>query len=105
MATVNHMLLLHIPDSAEDPLSYNQLFGVEEHYSIKREKSVLVGHSAGAHIAFRENTSSGAVAAVVAEVEGIYHLGKWVEEYADYEGVEAGTLGGGRTVNGRFWWR
>ncbi|RPA99330.1 alpha/beta-hydrolase [Choiromyces venosus 120613-1] len=68
---------------------------LQERYNVKREKSVLVGHSAGAYMAFQVDAGCGAAAAVVIGVEGIYHLGKLVEEYADYEGFIEGAFGAG----------
>ncbi|KAG0640697.1 Alpha/Beta hydrolase protein [Tuber brumale] len=67
---------------------------LRERYSMRREMSVLVGHSAGAYMAFQADAGCGAAAAVVVGVEGIYHLGKLVEEYADYEGFVEGAFGG-----------
>lgn len=60
---------------------------------MKREKSVLVGHSAGAYMAFQMDAGCGAAAAVVVGIEGVYHLGKLVEEYAGYEVLTEGAFG------------
>ncbi|CAZ86397.1 unnamed protein product [Tuber melanosporum] len=68
---------------------------LQERYSMKREKSVLVGHSAGAYMAFQIDAGCGAAAAAVVGVEGVYHLGKLVEEYADYEEFVGGAFGEG----------
>jgi kynurenine formamidase len=79
---------------------------LQERYSMKREKSLLVGHSAGAYMAFQADAGRGAAAGVVVGIEGVYHLGKLVEEYADYEGFVEGAFGrGGRMLMRRFWWK
>jgi len=62
---------------------------------MKRERSALVGHSAGAYMAFQEDAGCGVAAGVVVGIEGIYHLRKLVEEYADYEGFVEGAFGRG----------
>ncbi|KAG0134168.1 hypothetical protein HOY82DRAFT_554961 [Tuber indicum] len=95
-ASINYRLSVH-PDY---PSNSN------EHFSIEREKSVLVGRSTGVRMAFLVDASSGAVAVVVVEVEGIYNSGKLVEEYADCEGfVEGAPDGGWKGADGNFWWR
>jgi len=62
---------------------------------MKGEKSVLVGHSAGAYMAFQADAGRGVAAGVVIGIEGIYHLGKLVGEYSDYEGFVEGAFGRG----------
>ncbi|CUS13945.1 unnamed protein product [Tuber aestivum] len=68
---------------------------LQERYSMRREKTVLVGHSAGAYMAFQVDAGCGAAAAVVVGIGGVYHLGRLVEEYADYEGFVERAFGGG----------
>ncbi|PWW76062.1 alpha/beta-hydrolase [Tuber magnatum] len=103
-ASINHRLSPHprYPSNGNVAKHPNHIDDVHlalsflrERYSMKREKSVLVGHSAGAYMAFQVDAGCGVAAAVVVGIEGIYHLGKLVEEYADYEGFVERAFGGG----------
>ncbi|KAL7276123.1 hypothetical protein RUND412_000886 [Rhizina undulata] len=90
------------PDHIDDVCS--AIRELIEHWGLKLEDAVLVGHSAGATLAFQalgrwlqEEGGSGKMKAVVG-VEGIYDLRDLLEEYSDYESFISGAFGVDRDV-------